>query len=117
MFTTSTEFQMSHLWNFLWKSKGYSTKISKICSNIGNSKQQFESKFGPEIYKNIGSNALAVPILLYEGKSGPPRQKDKRYRYQSRWKFSEEPLGTPFLTQKGMKKFWKIWSYNQLTRN
>jgi hypothetical protein len=51
---------------------------------------------------------MAVPILLYRSEIGTLRNKDQNDLHQSRWNFSEEQLGKPFLTTKGMKKFWKI---------
>jgi len=32
-------------------------------------------------------------------------------------KLSEEQPGITFLTTKGMKKFWKSWKWNKMTRN
>jgi len=48
--TTSKEFWISYLWNFLWKWERCWTKTSNICSNTGNSKQHFQAKFGPKIF-------------------------------------------------------------------
>jgi hypothetical protein len=42
-----------------------------------------------------------------EAKFGPLEKRIKNDRNQLRLNFSEEESGTPFLTTKGMKKFWK----------
>jgi hypothetical protein len=46
------EFLISQLWYFQWTWIQYSTKTNRIFPNTGNSKQDFQSNFGPEILKN-----------------------------------------------------------------
>jgi hypothetical protein len=58
------------------------------------------------------------PTFSYkEAKFGSFWKMDKNDWQQSRWKFSEEQPGTPFLTTKGMKKSGRFesrysWRYN-----
>ena len=47
------------------------------------------------------------PFFYIETKFAPLEKRTKNDRQQLRWNFSEEELGTPFLTTKGMMKFWK----------
>ena len=58
------------------KEKDIQQKLAKIVSNTGKSKQHFQTKIGPEIFKNKKvHNVLPLPILVYESEFWTLRQK------------------------------------------
>ena len=52
-------------------------------------------------------SALVLPILLYGIEIWTLRKKDRKRLTSIKMKLPEEQPGTPSLTTRGMKKFWK----------
>ena len=59
----------------------------------------------------------ASSFFYMDSKFEPLEKRIKNDWHESRQKFSEVEPDIPFLTTKGMKKFWKSRKYNQMTRN
>ena len=93
---------------FLENLKRYSTKTGKICSkNFGNFNNTFKSTLAHKFSTITVYNALVLPIILYGIEIWSLRKKDKKRLTSIKMKLSEEKPGTPSLTTKGIKKFWK----------
>jgi hypothetical protein len=90
--------------------KKYSTKTTKICSNKAKFQPQLYTHSRPDMFNNRSIQGIGAPHCYTEVKFGPSdtrREGEGEDLHQSRCNFSEEQPGTPLVTTKGMKKFWK----------
>ena len=73
-------------------------ELAKFVQILGTLNNTFKPTLVQKFSRIRVYSALAVSTLLYERKI---------------WNhFSEEQSGTPLLTTKGVKKFWKTWKYS-----
>jgi len=84
--------------------KDIKQKITKFAPILGIVSNTFKLNLVQKFSRKRVYNAPAVPIHLYGSEIWTLRKKDKKSFTSTEIKFFRR---TPFLTTKGMKKFWK----------